>query len=1071
MENKLDIRKKNDLILAMNKSDIVVHKKYLSQLINYDIVPLSNQIENEDLNKISRFYRLEQFVFDKSENTRDKLVSVFQAVAGVGGSIVVLIDSSGSNIDYYVGVRSIEKNPAEAHEVLYKSLCANFPGITFKNYNSNSPDANYSSCTLSKSSVEALSRSVFENNSLNRSQPRSITTVTGIAGLRLEKENSEQRFIQGIEKVVDAMRGERYSLLLIAEPVANSKVQAIRRGYENLYSAIKPFENTVLTYGENENESVTATYSQTITDTINQSVTDTITKTEGKTYSTSKTESDTKGISVNPGGAASLVGAGIGSIFGGPVGAAIGAGIGGAIGSIVNYNKSHTSSTSFTESVNYSNSESYGTTRGTSNSLSETKSDASTKGSGTNRTLQISFENKAVKNMMDTIDAQLKRIDTAGSLGMWSCAAYCIADNSVVSEMAAAAYYSVIRGEDSYLEAGAITQWTGNKLDKVNSYLKKMLHPIVNVDGEEMPTASFISTKELAIHAGFPEKSVAGLPVTTMSSFGREVVSKKSVDGTDFNIGKIYHMGKKEEVSVILDKDSFTGHTFITGSTGSGKSNTIYQILKEAEKYDSKFLVIEPAKGEYKHIFGNRNDVSVYGTNPYKSELLRINPFSFPEDIHVLEHLDRLVEIFNVCWPMYAAMPAVLKKAVELAYIDAGWDLVLSKNSFDRKLLPCFSDVMNNVLKVIDESEYSEENKGNYKGALVTRLESLTNGINGIIFTNEDIPDKDLFDKNVIVDLSRVGSAETKSLIMGILAMKLQEYRMTSGKLNAALSHITVLEEAHNLLKRTSTEQSTEMANLIGKSVEMLANSIAEMRTYGEGFIIADQSPGLLDMSVIRNTNTKIIMRTPDFSDRELVGKAAGLNDDQIIEIGKLPLGVAAVYQNDWIEPVLCKVNHFPVPDNRYEYIAQKYFNNDSLKFRIRLVKYLLSNAVKEKIDEDIDDLKEKILASNILAYDKKNILKLLSLNTLPDTLENLQGLIASLHVDSVKIAISAIEKSDNPRELNHLIAEKIQPNLFEYDEYYQAIILQCIINECANSKKELSEIPGRWIEFMHHGR
>ena len=32
------------------------------------------------------------------------------------------------------------------------------------------------------------------------------------------------------------------------------------------------------------------------------------------------------------------------------------------------------------------------------------------------------------------------------------------------------------------------------------------------------------------------------------------------------------------------------------------------------------------------------------------------------------------------------------------------------------------------------------------------------------------------------------------------------------------------------------------------------------MRTYGEGFVIADQSPGLLDMSVIRNTNTKIVL-------------------------------------------------------------------------------------------------------------------------------------------------------------------------------------------------------------------
>lgn len=77
----------------------------------------------------------------------------------------------------------------------------------------------------------------------------------------------------------------------------------------------------------------------------------------------------------------------------------------------------------------------------------------------------------------------------------------------------------------------------------------------------------------------------------------------------------------------------------------------------------------------------------------------------------------------------------------------------------------------------------------------------------------------------------------------------------------------------------------------------MLANSIAEMRTYGEGFIIADQAPGLLDASVIRNTNTKIIMRLPDYSDRELVGKAASLNEDQIIELARLPQGVAAVYQ------------------------------------------------------------------------------------------------------------------------------------------------------------------------------
>ncbi len=105
--------------------------------------------------------------------------------------------------------------------------------------------------------------------------------------------------------------------------------------------------------------------------------------------------------------------------------------------------------------------------------------------------------------------------------------------------------------------------------------------------------------------------------------------------------------------------------------------------------------------------------------------------------------------------------------------------------------------------------------------------------------------------------------------------------------------------------------QSAEGANMQGKSVEMITNGIAEMRTYGEGFIIVDQSPGLLDSSAIRNTNTKIILRLPDEADRVLVGAAAGLTDLQFNEITKLETGVAVVYQNNWLEPVLCKVHQF----------------------------------------------------------------------------------------------------------------------------------------------------------------
>lgn len=1043
METQLDVRKKEHLIASMNKADIIVQKKYLAQLANYEVIPVAETIRNIELNKIARFYKLEQFVFDKTENTRDKLVSVFQSVAAVGASLVVLINSSGAEIDYYIGVRSIKKNPAEAHEILYKSLCANFPGISFKTYKDTAVPTNYSQCILSKSDIEQVSEDVFAVNKLNAGQQKSIASITGIAGLRAEQETQEQKFVQGIEKVIDAMRGERYSLLLIAEPIPTSEIQTIKRGYENLYSAIKPFENTVLTYGENESESVTATYSHGITDTINHSITNTITQTEGRTYSTTHTESGTKGFSI---------GLGLGGMIP-PVGIFGNAG----------FNKSHTSGISSTEGTNSSRSNAYGTTEGTSKGVSETKSDATTKGTGASRTLQISFENKAVKKMMDTIDAQLERIDTAGSVGMWSCAAYCIADTPIVSEMAAAAYYSVIRGEDSYLETGAITQWSGSNLVQVADYLKKMLHPIVDVNGSEMPAASFVSTKELAIHAGFPEKSVAGLPVRTVASFGREVVSSVTDNGINCKLGTVYHIGKEENKTVCLNTNSLASHTFITGSTGSGKSNTIYQILTEAKKSGCTFLVIEPAKGEYKHIFGMQDGVSVYGTNPALTPLLRVNPFKFPKGIHILEHLDRLVEIFNVCWPMYAAMPAVLKEAVERSYQDAGWDLTESKNPYGENLYPSFADVVRNVRIIIDSSDYDAENKGAYKGSLITRLRSLTNGLNGLIFTNDAITDSDLFDKNVIVDLSRVGSTETKSLIMGILVMQLQEYRITSGRLNADLMHVTVLEEAHHLLKRTAMEQSNETVNLLGKSVEMLGNAIAEMRTYGEGFIIADQAPGLLDMAVIRNTNTKVIMRLPDLSDRELVGKAAGLNDDQIIELSKLPLGVAAVYQNDWIEPVLCKVAHHHTAEQHYAYTKPPEEKQPQIYTeRLSVAGFLcnpdsISPAEKTRLTEIIRHL-------NIRAVAVVQLQKYLCEPPKMPRFTKIAPIISALFPEIKQAFTESFSRTDDGEQWSRDVDETIQRILhLNSEEQLSKDIRQCIITDYLHNELGKTELLEKW--------
>lgn len=681
------------------------------------------------------------------------------------------------------------------------------------------------------------------------------------------------------------------------------------------------------------------------------------------------------------------------------------------------------------------------------------------------------YTNHQIKHALDILDIQMKRLEQGAALGMWDFASYVLSKDYNTASRVAHMYLALTQGEESYIVQSAINIWHSNNNKKDTEILfneiSHLHHPSFllknNLDGDWLmyPTSinatTTISGKELAYSFNFPRKSVSGLPVIECAEFGRNISTyDEQESGGKINLGKIFHMNRPEQTDVELNKNSLASHTFITGSTNAGKSNTVYKILDEAKRNGVKFLVVEPAKGEYKKVFGNNEGVYVYGTNKAETPLLRLDPFSFPEKkIHVLEHLDRLIEIFNVCWPMYAAMPAVLKNAVEKSYEDCGWDLVESTNEFGKNLYPNFADVARNVKQIINSSEYDTDNKGAYKGALLTRLNSLTNGINGLIFQNDEITAKELFDENVIVDLSRVGSMETKSLIMGMLVLKLQEYRMSCDEMNAKLRHLTVLEEAHNLLKRTSTEQITESSNLIGKSVEMISNAIAEMRTYGEGFIIADQAPGLLDMAVIRNTNTKIIMRLPDLSDRELVGKAANLNDSQIAELAKLPQGVAAIYQNEWIQPVLCKVEEYEYDKKAYNPPTEQILKTTLIDFNKSLkIAELLSNGTamnRELILTEITPILEEMkIASSVHVA----ILMLLQNPLKEPRMTKLAPIMSALFPNVRKAIESAYSESHKPIDWTVAGENELKKSLnAELKDQVRRDIIQAIVTDYAFNK------------------
>ena len=745
--------------------------------------------------------------------------------------------------------------------------------------------------------------------------------------------------MQGTEKLAQAMQGKRYTAIILASNLTTDVVTEIRNGYETIYSQLSPMATQQLAYSTNEslanaiNRSKGVTQGKTKTQTIGESHTNGTSSSHGKSDSETKKSKTAVGCSVL-GGVLSAVGFGLMSTG---AGAAIGMPLmaaGGAMSAVGAAGKSKTSGTTDTYGTSQSDTENRSMSDAESHSETFTDSLGKTATIGSSKNYTLTIHNKHIEELMKRIDQELERISMSESTGLWSVASYFFSyDNDFASaESASTIFKSIMQGEESGVETSAINSWIDNsqKMKMLTNSVCHLSHPVfwnnLTVNGEniKVENSSLLSSKELAMLLSLPHKSVPGFPVVEHVSLAKEVIrNNESLMKREVSLGCIFDLGKAyTENRVKLDVKSLTQHVFVTGSTGCGKSETIYKLINETKQVGTKFLVIEPAKGEYKNVFG---DVNVFGTNPLIMPLLRINPFSFPTGVHVLEHIDRLTEIFNVCWPMYSAMPAVLKKAMLDAYESCGWDLRLSVNRLSRgeDVYPSFLDLFLSLEKVITESAYSEEVKSNYSGALLTRVESLTNGLNGEIFSVNELSNMVLFDENCIIDLSRVGSQETKSLIMGILIMRLSEYRMTGANTpNSALKHLTVLEEAHNILKRVSTEQSQEGSNMAGKSVEMITNAIAEMRTYGEGFVIVDQSPTSVDKAAIKNTNTKIVMRLPDEDDRKVSGKAAGMNDKQIDEIAKLPTGVAVVYQNDWVSPVLCKIDR--MEDSRVIFNEQK---------------------------------------------------------------------------------------------------------------------------------------------------
>ncbi|CAM3112526.1 DUF87 domain-containing protein [Lactococcus hircilactis] len=857
-----DAEKYQNLLQIIDEN---IRHDYLTRLSEMEIVPLSEELQTleDDIIENIRLYKITEMVYQKGEPVTDKFTTIFNTLSTYKSSVFILLDSNGEKTDFYLGVRSNgdKRSIVTLGNTLKSTLIGHFPGAKIKGEN--------------RKSVMKLSQSIQNRHN--------VASVSVVGNSKLAQQTNEN-FVQGLEKLALAMQGKTYTGVIIAQNT-QEVIPQMRQEFQNLYTNLSSLQKVQIT----DNTSVSESKQQSFTEM------------NGK-QKAAMISSAVLSLAGGIGGAFLGASGGVSKLFASGSQAGLGAMLGGQV---------------FGQLGGFLNSLAPNSTKTTTDSKSQT----------------TTTENKAVTDMLQLIDSNLKRINEFDSYGMWNVAGYFISDDMSAAEIAASNYRSLMNGENSGRDVSAINSWRSDttNFQNLTTYLAHFNHPGFIYGGNIVTTASTaVSGKELGLHLGLPRKAVPGLPVIEHAEFGKEVYiydlnrtqEENIAPENRLTLGKIFDLGQTTDKVVELHNQSLTMHTFITGSTGSGKSNTVYQMVNELHQDNIPFLIIEPAKGEYKDVFGHFSDVHVFSTNPKISELIRINPFKFPENVHVLEHIDGLVEIFSACWPMYDAMPAFFKNAMTNAYQTVGWDLGTSTFEGEIPEYPDFSLLEEELEMLVQQSAYSDEVKGNYTGALITRVHSLATGLNKYIFTTEQTPYEMLFDENCILDLSHVKSGEAKALIMGLMVYQLNEYRSSQKKnANTYLRHVTVLEEAHNLLKNQSGGESSALQS---KSIEMITNTIAEIRTFGEGVIIVDQSPSSVDVAAIKNTNTKIVLRTPESNDRDAVGRSMGLTENQVNEIAKLPSGVAVVYQNDWMSPVLTRINKADIVEKVYQYEQTK---------------------------------------------------------------------------------------------------------------------------------------------------
>ena len=451
--------------------------------------------------------------------------------------------------------------------------------------------------------------------------------------------------------------------------------------------------------------------------------------------------------------------------------------------------------------------------------------------------------------------------------------------------------------------------------------------------GDAVPGHPFYASTELiAALSRPPEREMPGVRLALRPDFD---VTQEPVAGREaIDVGEILDRSRRPAGPLVLPLDSLNRHVFVSGATGSGKSQTVRTLLEAATRAGIPWLVVEPAKAEYRLMAARLAGLGggVRGTDALVSEVVRIRPGesdAIAAGLNPLEpapdenghrfplqtHANLVKALFIASFRSDEPFPQVLSAALTRVYENAGWDLALGEThpADANPSYPNLADLQRAAIRIVQEVGYSQRITDDVLGFIKVRLSSLRLGTTGrFLQGGHQLDFGKLLRTNAVLEIEDVGDDSDKAFLMGTVLIRLVEHLRMVNRARpsgpATLRHLTVIEEAHRLLRRPEAPGSGASGGAAAHAVEMFAGLLAEIRAYGEGLIIAEQIPDRLIADVIKNTAVKITHRLPAADDRDAVGATMNMTQAQNRFLVTLKPGEAAVFADGMDFPLLAQM-------------------------------------------------------------------------------------------------------------------------------------------------------------------